>query len=352
MTGLDAHLVVRRPSGFALDLRLHAPPGTTVALLGPNGAGKSTAVWAIAGVEPIIAGRVALDGRVLDDPAAGVFVPPEERRVGAVLQDGLLFPHLTVAANVAYAARRSAGSARMAFEIAADWLERLDLAHLADGRPGSLSGGQAQRVGLARALAGDPAMLLLDEPLSALDVGARARVRRVLREHLEAFAGPRILITHDPAEAAALADEVVIVEDGSVAQSGPPDAILRAPRTRYAADLAGLNLVPGIASGGEVATAGPTIRVADPVIAGEVLLTIPPQAVSIYPQEPEGSPRNTWRSAVVSIEALNGLCRVSFGAPLPLTGEITVDARNALGLRPGSEAWIAIKATEIGVQPA
>jgi molybdate transport system ATP-binding protein len=280
-----------------------------------------------------------------------VFVPPEERRVGVVFQDGLLFPHLTVAANVAYAARAQAGSSRTAAHTAADWLERLGAGSLAGSRPHELSGGQAQRVGLARALAARPRLLLLDEPLSSLDVGARARVRRLLAEHLATFEGPRILITHDPAEAAALADEVMILEDGAVTQTGPPATILRAPRTAYAADLAGLNLIEGTAAGGEVTTAGPVIRVADTNADGAVLLTIPPRAVSLYPGRPEGSPRNTWEATVSSIEKLNGLCRVSFGNPLPLTAEITVEAREALGLGPGSRVWVAIKATEVGVLP-
>ncbi len=215
-----------------------------------------------------------------------------------------------------------------------------------------MSGGQAQRVGLARALAGGPRVLLLDEPLSALDAGARVQVRRLLRRHLASFAGPRILITHDAAEAAALADEVVIVEDGSVTQTGPPQEILRRPRTRYAAELAGVNLIPGTASGGIVDTDGPAIRVADPAAEGDVLLIIHPRVVSIYPQRPEGSPRNTWRSTVASIEVRDGLCRVEFGEPLPLTAEITTGAREALGLAPGAEAWVAIKATEIGIEAA
>ena len=352
MSGLDARLVLRRTSGFTLDLAFRVDPGTTVALLGPNGAGKSTSVWALTGTAPIDDGRVVLDGRVLDDPAAGVFVPPEERQMAAVFQDGLLFPHLDVAANVAFAARAAAGSRREAARVAAEWLERLGVDHLAESRPDQLSGGQAQRVGLARALAARPRLLLLDEPLSALDVGARARVRRVLQEHLAAFAGPRVLITHDPAEAALLADEVVVIEDGSVSQSGPPAEILRAPRTRYAADLAGVNLIAGAAASGMVETGGPVIHSAEPAADGPVLLTIHPRAVSLYPAQPEGSPRNTWSSPVASIERLGESCRVQFDEPLPLTAEITAAALAALGLQPGTRVWISIKATEVGVQPA
>lgn len=352
MSGLDARLVVHRPSGFLLDANLSAEAGTTVALLGPNGAGKSTAVWALAGVIPLDNGHVRLDGQTLDDPAAGVFVPPEDRRIGAVFQDGLLFPHLTVLDNVAFAARRGVDSSGEASRIAHEWLDRLGISDLSGVRPGGLSGGQAQRVGLARALASGPDLLLLDEPLSALDVATKARVRRILSEHLSSFEGPRVLITHDPAEAALMADRVVVLEAGLVTQTGTPDEILRAPRTPYAADLAGLNLLTGVAAGGVVRLEGGLdIRIADTSVAGAVLLTIHPRVVSLHPGQPEGSPRNTWPSVITSVETLGDLARVHLEQPIPLTAEITERSRRSLGFEPGSEAWVAIKATEVGVLP-
>ncbi|MBU1226519.1 MAG: ABC transporter ATP-binding protein [Actinobacteria bacterium] len=352
VSGLSAQLHVERPSGFVLDIALEAEAGTTVALLGPNGAGKSTALWALAGVIALAGGGISLDGRVLDDPASGVFVPPEDRRIGALFQDVLLFPHLDVAGNVAFALRARASSQRAADREAHEWLDRFELSDLAAMRPAELSGGQAQRVGLARALAAGPDLLLLDEPLSALDVGSRARVRRMLAEHLSGFAGPRILITHDPAEAALLADRVVVVEAGTVTQTGTPEQILRAPRTAYTADLAGLNLLTGAAGGGMIDVgAGPGLQVADRSVAGEVLVTIHPRAVSIHPSRPTGSARNTWPSTITSIETLGNLCRVQFEHPIPLTAEITVEAQRSLGLEPGTRVWVAIKATEIEVLP-
>jgi len=352
MSGLDARLIVRRPSGFVLDATFRADPGTTVALLGPNGAGKSTAVWALAGVIPLDDGSLRLGGRTLDDPVDGVFVAPEDRRIGAVFQDVLLFPHLNVVDNVAFAARRAAGSSQEATGVAHDWLGRLGIDDLAAVRPVELSGGQAQRVALARALASRPDLLLLDEPLSSLDVATRARVRRMLREHLASFEGPRVLITHDPAEAALLADQVVVMEAGAITQTGTPDQILRSPRTPYAADLAGLNLLTGTAAGGIVRLeGGRDIRIGDTSMAGAVLLTIHPRVVSLHPTRPEGSPRNTWSSVVGSVETLGALARIHFDEPIPITAEITDDSRRALGLAPGREAWIAIKATEIGVLP-
>ncbi len=352
MSGLDARLHIERPSGFVLDIVLEGEPGSTVALLGPNGAGKSTAVWALTGVISLTGGRISLGDRVLDDPETGIFVPPEERRIGALFQDVLLFPHLDVAANLAFALRTGAPSQRAADREALEWLDRFELADLAPVRPAELSGGQAQRVGLARALAAKPDLLLLDEPLSALDVASRVRVRRMLTEHLAGFAGPRILITHDPAEAALLADRVVVVEAGMVTQTGTPEQILRAPRTTYAAGLAGLNLLAGVAADGTVDVGrGPAIHIADRAVEGDVLLTIHPRVVAIHPDRPAGSPRNTWPTTITTIEALGNLCRIQFEDPIPLTAEITMEAQRSLGLQPGGRAWVAIKATEIEVLP-
>ena len=350
--GLDARLVVRRSPEFRLELDLQVEAGCTVALLGPNGAGKSSAVWALAGVIPIDEGRVTLAGRVLDDPPEGIYVAPEERRMGVVFQDVLLFPHLTVADNVSFVLRPAMKARREASRAASEWLDRFGLGELASLRPSQLSGGQAQQVGLARALAADPDLLLLDEPLSALDVGTRAQARRILTEHLAEFTGPRLLITHDPAEAFLMADRVVIVEDGAVTQTGTPDEIRRHPRTTYAADLAGVNLITGTAAAGMVQIdGGHELQIADTSITGRVLLTIHPRAVSIHADLPEGSPRNTWRSRITSIEVLGDRQRVQFSSPIPLSVEITTASRQDLGLDTGRESWVAVKATEITVRP-
>ena len=350
--GLDARFAVRRSPEFRLELDLQVEAGTTVALLGPNGSGKSTAVWALAGVIPIDEGCVTLAGRVLDDQTEGVFVTPEERRMGVVFQDVLLFPHLTVADNVAFVLRPVMKTRWEASRAAADWLDRFGLADLAPLRPSQLSGGQAQQVGLARALAANPDLLLLDEPLSALDVGTRAQVRRTLVKHLQSFAGPRLLITHDPTEAFLMADRVVVVEDGSITQTGTPNEIRRHPRTSYAADLAGVNLITGVAANGTVRINGTELQIADTSITGMVLLTIHPRAASVHTECPQGSPRNTWPSTITSIEVLGDRCRVQFGSPLPLSAEITVASQQDLGLKTGSEFWVAVKATEITVGPA
>jgi len=348
---LRARMVVRRSATFALEVDLSIEPGSTVALLGPNGAGKSTAVSAVSGLLAIDEGKIELARSVLDDPAADVFVPPEERRIGVVFQDYLLFPHLTVLENVAFGLRSRKVANDRARDAAASWLERLGLTGLESLRPGDLSGGQAQRVALARALVTEPDLLLLDEPLAALDVTTRVESRRVLSDHLSGFDGPRLLITHDPTEAFLLADEIQVVEDGIVTQVGSADDIRLRPKTKYAADLAGSNLVAGSTTDGLVETGGHQIHIADHGVSGPVLLTIHPNAISVHRNRPEGSPRNSWATTVDRLESLGDRVRLRTGAPLPLTVEVTSEATDALGLGIGSEVWVAVKATEIGVEP-
>jgi len=233
---------------------------------------------------------------------------------------------------------------------AGEWIRRLGLERFERHKPGDLSGGQAQRVALARALVTEPALLLLDEPLAALDVTTRARLRRTLAEHLAVFAGPRLLITHDPTEAFLLADEIHVIEDGAVTQSGTADDIRLRPRTRYAADLAGANLLVGSASAGEVTVGAHVLQIAYRNVAGPVLVTIHPTAVSVHRAPPEGSPRNSWPTTIDRIEDLGERVRLRTGSPMALTVEITKQATEALRLTRGDSVWLAIKATEIGVE--
>lgn len=348
---LKATIVVRRPGSFLLDISLTVAPATTVALLGPNGAGKSTVVAAVAGLIPIDEGTIELGGEVLDDPRRDLFVPADRRRVGVVFQDYLLFPHLTAIENIAFGLRSQGVGRSAAFATAGEWVERLGLGGLELSRPGELSGGQAQRVALGRALITEPVMLALDEPLAALDVTTRAEMRHALADHLAAFAGPRLLITHDPTEAFLLADEVHVIEDGVITQAGRADDIRLRPRTRYAADLAGANLLAGVASDGVVKVDTHPIHIADHDLSGPVLLTVLPKAISVHRRRPEGSPRNSWETTVERLEPLGDRVRLRTGRPLALTVEVTREGSNAIDLRVGSEVWVALKATEIGVEP-
>jgi len=349
--GLVARIVVQAATDFVLDVALAIAPGRTLALLGPNGAGKSTTVRALAGIVPIDRGQISLDGRVLDDPEQGVFIPPDQRKVGVVFQDYLLFPHLSVRQNIAFALRSRRVDRNTAHQLANQWIGNLDLGPVAERKPQALSGGQAQRVALARALIGNPELLLLDEPLAALDVTARAETRRLLARHLEVYPGPRLLITHDPHEAFLLADIIHVIENGAVTQVGTADDIRLKPRTQYVADLAGSNLFRGRVLNGLIHLDGVDLQAADSSISGQVLVIIPPRVIALHRNLPEGSPRNVWRSRVHLVERLGDRMRVQMGPPLPITAEVTRSAGDTLGLEPGVEIWISIKATEIVLEP-
>ncbi|NEM90766.1 ABC transporter ATP-binding protein [Galbitalea soli] len=233
---LDAHLVARR-GDFRLDLRLRVPRHTITAIVGPNGSGKTTALRTLAGLIRPDAGHIRVGDRVLDDVEAGIHVPPARRGTGVVFQDYLLFPHLSAAENVAFGLAAQGLPHREALERARAWLDRIDLGALAGVRPGLLSGGQAQRVALARALILDPAVLLLDEPMAALDVTTRQEVRAELGSRLRAFGGTTVIVTHDPADALALADEIVVLAEGGVVQRGVPAELVASPVNAYVESL-------------------------------------------------------------------------------------------------------------------
>jgi molybdate transport system ATP-binding protein len=342
-------LTVHRPSGFRLDVEVELPPGSTTALLGPNGAGKSTVISAIAGLLRLDGGRLLIDDEVVDDAESGQFVTARDRRVGVVFQDALLFGHLDVTDNVAFGPRSRGASRADARRHATAWLERVGVAELASRRPSMLSGGQAQRVALCRALASEPRLLLLDEPLSALDVGARASLRRTLTTHLADLEAPRLLVTHDPIEAFLLADRVAIIEGGQLTQVGTPDEIRQRPRTTYAAELAGTNLLRGTAHAGEVTVGDHVLQIADTSVAGPVLLTVHPHSIALATSRPAGSPRNVWRARIELIERLGDRVRVVAHEPLSVTAEVTPGAIEELDISPGRMAWFAVKATEFTV---
>ncbi|NLE71687.1 MAG: ABC transporter ATP-binding protein [Actinomycetales bacterium] len=349
--GLRASLRVAR-GGFALDADLDVAPGRVLAVLGPNGAGKTTALRAIAGLTPLTGGAVAHDGEVWDDPAAGVFVPPADRAAATVFQDYLLFPHLDALENVAFGLRARGVGRQEARRRAAEWLERVGLADHTRARPGELSGGQRQRVALARALVTSPRVLLLDEPLAALDAATRADVRADLRRHLAGFAGATVLVTHDPLDAMILADDLAVLEGGRVTQRGAPADVARAPRTDYVARLAGLNLYRGVADGGRVRlAAGGEIVVGHPA-RGEVFVAFSPGAVALYRTPPDGSPRNVWRGRVVGAEHRGDTVRVRLDGAPPVLADITPAALADLRLGVGDEVWAAVKANETDVYPA
>ncbi|MFI5555081.1 ABC transporter ATP-binding protein [Streptomyces sp. NPDC051738] len=351
--GLNARLVVDR-GRFHLDVSLTAAPGEVVALLGPNGAGKTTALRALAGLVPLTGGHLRLDGAELDR------TPPESRPVGVVFQDYLLFPHLTALDNVAFGPHCHGVGKAEARAQAAEWLRRMDLAEHADAKPRRLSGGQAQRVALARALATHPRLLLLDEPLAALDARTRLDVRAQLRRHLADFEAVAVLVTHDPLDAMVLADRLVVIEDGHVVQEGTPADIARHPRTDYIAHLVGLNLYKGEAQGHtvrldarpEITATGPEITTTED-LTGPVCVTFPPAAVTLYRERPTGaSARNLWQCEVAGLETHGDQIRVALTGEFSLTADLTTVAAAELGLHTGALIWATVKATQTHAYPA
>jgi molybdate transport system ATP-binding protein len=350
---LDA--IVRRAMGsLDIDAHLAVQPGEVLALLGPNGAGKSTLLRCLAGLLAIDAGTIRIDDVVVDDPYLDMFVTPEQRPVGMMFQDHLLFEHMSVLENVAFGLRARGDDKATARREAGEWLERLELAEFAKQRPAALSGGQSQRVALARALARGPRVLLLDEPLSALDAATRATVRRDLRRHLASFPGMRVLVTHDPIDAYALADRVAVIDKGVIVQEGRLDEVTSHPRSRFVADLVGVNLVRGTLADGVLITAsGARVVIADER-RGDVFAVIRPQAVSLHRHLDDmdsSSPRNMWAGQVADIDLQGDRARVGISGALPLTAEITVAALTALRLAAGDEVWASAKATDIDAYP-
>jgi molybdate transport system ATP-binding protein len=349
---LDARLRVEVGT-LDLDVELHAGEDEVVAVLGPNGAGKTTILRILAGLLRLGAGSVRLDDVVLDEPATGTYVVPEHRPIGVVFQDYLLFPYLSARDNVAFGLRNHGVPRRQARRLADVWLGRVGLGDHVSAKPRSLSGGQAQRVALARALATNPRLLLLDEPLAALDAGTRAEVRRDLRRHLAEFAGVRIMVTHDPIDAATLADRLIVVEAGRVSQTGTVSEVSAHPRSDYVAQLVGLNLYRGVATRGAISVApATTLETGDTQLNGDVFAAVSPRAVALFRDEPQGSPRNRWRGTVTDLDVLADRVRVRLDGAAPVIAEITTAAAQDLDVQPGSELWSVVKATDVQVYPA
>ncbi|MFE2039348.1 ABC transporter ATP-binding protein [Streptomyces sp. NPDC059477] len=352
--GLDARLVVER-GAFRLDVTLTAAPGDVVALLGPNGAGKTTALRALAGLVPLSGGHLRLDGRELDR------TPPESRPVGVVFQDYLLFPHLSALDNVAFGPRCHGVGKAEARARAAELLRRMDLADHTGKKPRKLSGGQAQRVALARALATQPRLLLLDEPLAALDARTRLDVRAQLRGHLADFEAVAVLVTHDPLDAMVLADHLIVIEDGGIVQQGAPRDIARHPRTDYIAHLVGLNLYRGRAQGhtvrvdgggdGHGTAAADIVTTED--LTGPVFVAFPPTAVTLHRDRPTGaSARNLWHCEVTGMETHGDQFRAALTGDLSLLADLTTVSAAELDLRPGVRVWASVKAAQTHAYPA
>ncbi|GAB3582251.1 ABC transporter ATP-binding protein [Calidifontibacter terrae] len=333
---------------FNAEFRLEVPPGTTAAVLGPNGTGKTTLLRAIAGLTPLSSGSVEVDGNRWQ--TGGSSLPTHRRSVGLMLAAPTLFPRMSVADNIAYGPRSRGVSATAARSRALSELDAVGLADRAGDRPASLSSGQAARVALARALATDPSVLLLDEPLAAIDPETRATVRAGLAQRLSQFEGYTLLVTHDPLDALTLADHIQLMEAGTLSPPQTPAQIVARPMSSYAARLVGLNLLPGVGSERGVLVDGRPIFVTS-IDRGPLWVAIRPAAVSLWPQQPAGSPRNTWACTVTRVELVGQTMRIGLDAGFPMVAEVTVGALNDLGLQVGSSVWATVKATEIDTYP-
>lgn len=339
---LDADVRITFGS-FDLDAHLRCDPAENVVVVGPNGAGKTTLLRAICGLER---GRVAIDGRTVDD-GRGCFVPPHARDVGLVPQGDHLLPHLDALGNVAFGLR--CRGVRRASDEAMRWLDAVGLADAAALRPRELSGGQAKRVALARALAVRPSVLLLDEPFGGLDAVAAHDVRRVVRRYLREHGGVRVLVTHDPVDALSFADRIVVLEAGRIVQDGPPDEIGLHPRSAYVADFLGVNLYRGELSSRGLRTGGVEIVAAVPVpSSGAGSVTIHPRSVSLHLERPEGSPRNVWHGRIADVDGVE-ILRVRVEGDIGIVAEITRSAWETLGLGVGTSVYAAVKATEVNI---
>lgn len=327
------------------ELTLDAEPGTTIAVVGENGAGKTTLLRALLGLTPRAHAKLRLGDADVTD------LPPHRRQVAWVPQDGALFPHLSALANTSYGLRARRVPRAAARAEAQTWLDRLGVGHLAHRKPAQLSGGQAQRVALARALAARPRLLLLDEPLAALDQTTRARVRHTLRTHLAGFGGVCLIVTHDPVEAVSLADRVLVLSDGRTLQDAPPAEVTRHPRSPWVARMLGRNAWPGTASAdGLELAAGGRLVVAEALPEGaQALAIIAPEAVSVHRDRPGGSPRNVWPGTVREITSVGSRLRVLVGSDRApdLVAEITPEAAAELGIVDGAAVWTSVKATEV-----
>jgi molybdate transport system ATP-binding protein len=354
VNGLDAH-VGRTIGALDLDASIEARPGELLAVVGPNGAGKTTLLRCLAGLEALDHGYIRLDGVYLDDPATNTFVRPAGRRTGVVFQDPLLFAHLSATENVAFGLRARGTPRVEARRTARAWLTRVGLDAHVDAKPAQLSGGQAQRVALARALAADPLLLLLDEPLAALDAATRVDVRRALREHLAGFRGPQVLVTHDPLDALTLADRIVVLDAGRVVQDGSPDDVRRHPRSPYVARLLGVNLLRGTRSGASFSGDGVTLTVpaaGEGIGAGPCIAVVSPRAVGVSLERPAGSARNVWPAVVMELDREPERVRVRVDTPAGFVADVTHESAADLALAPGVSVWCALKATAIELHDA
>ncbi|MDR6638980.1 ATP-binding cassette domain-containing protein [Paenarthrobacter nitroguajacolicus] len=343
------------------DMSLSLRDGETVAILGPNGAGKSTLLGVIAGLLRPDSGAARIGDKELFNLDGGShhWSPPHQRGTALLAQEALLFPHLNALDNVAFGPRSAGASKAAAREAAQHWLTEVDALPLAHRKPAQLSGGQAQRIAVARALAAEPELLLLDEPMAALDIHAAPLLRRVLKRVLKDRKA--IIVTHDVLDAYMLAHRVIVVEKGRIAEQGPTRQVLERPRSQFAAGLAGLNLISGTIAKDGITTpdgqvfAGQHDPDWSPLPGQAGVAAFPPSSVSVFLGDVHGSPRNAFPVTVTDLERHGDQIRVRASAGAlaqALSADITPAASADLGLVPGMDVRFVVKSALVSVYPA
>ena len=352
---LSARLA-KRVGEFQLDASVSVGDGGVLVLVGESGSGKTTLLRLLAGLLRPDRGHISVDGTVWFDHDARVWMPPVDRAVGVVAQDHALFPHLSAADNVAFglrAQRRPAGEVR---RRVADALERLGIAALAGRGPHELSGGQQQRVAIARAIVLEPRLLLLDEPLSALDAQARREIRGELKRLLASLRCGTLYVTHSPAEALAFGERITVLEAGRVSQSGTRDDLMRLPRSAYVAEFLGVNLfrgslhAGGTAGGTRIALPQGELVLAESAGEGDLAIVVHPREITLALERPAGTARNVFEGVIEELvpEPPDGeLVRVSVATQPPLVAEVTRRAVERLGLSPGKRVFASFKAAGV-----
>lgn len=336
-----------------LEVAFDVAAGEVLAVLGPNGAGKSTTAAVIAGLLRGDRAVVRVGARTLTDTERGAFVPVHDRRIGVLMQEPLLFPHMTVLGNVLFACGRGGGPSALG------WLDRVGVGELAGSKPRELSGGQAQRVALARALAADPDVLLLDEPLAGLDVAAAATIRAELRNVVTENDRAALVITHDLLDVVGVADRLMVIEEGRIVDIGPVGDVLAAPRSAFGARIAGVNLVHGVMDGpARLRGAGHGwygVPAAPLSVGADAVAMFSPSAVAVFRDEPHGSPRNSVQVLVTALDRAGEMVRVraeATGALPALAADVTPDAVDDIGLSVGQRVWFTVKTQEVALHAA
>lgn len=333
-----------------IQAEMESPESGVIALLGPNGAGKTTILRALAGLAPLESGEITISGETWTSVATGIHLPPERRSVAWLPQENYLFQSMTVLENVIFALKNINISISAARSRGMEMLDRLGMASFATRGVTGLSGGEARRVALARALITNPKLLLLDEPLAPADAASRPLIRRELLKTLHAPGQVCVLVSHDPVDVLTLADSAVILDGGRVVERGPLQEIVARPRTPFAAEFVNMNIYRGtgrdgivtIESGAQIVTTG---------AEGGVIVSIPTTAPSVHHERPGGSPRNAWRGSIAHLETHADRVRLHIEGEFNIRADITPAAVRAMALTAGANVWVSVKATEITVSP-